>query len=148
MRIIFVFVCTLLFLCSASALAQETAEEPASTTAPIDVNVVNTPNVNVVNKVEIEDDGSSQIPVVTEPELEGLPDILQVFDSLKSWRNSFSSVVLPDHSSRCPMPVVTVFDRVITLDAHCRIFGEVSSMLAGACLFFYSTFALVITLRA
>ena len=131
---------------SDASFAQE--NQSTSSGAATDVNVVNTPNVKVQGKVQLEDDGSSELPQVTEPELEGLPDVMSFFNSALEWRNSFKVYLLPAHESICPTSSIALFGRSIRLDAHCTVFSDVSALLSSACIMFYTMFAIVITLRA
>lgn len=119
----------------------------AQTTPPVDVTVTNTPEVKVINKVQIEQEG--EIPQVEEPILEEVSTIQSMMQPLFDWKDSFvSSLVVPNVAGECPTSSVYIFGRNVHLNAHCNIFTNVAPLLSPACLLFYICFAGLIVLRA
>lgn len=126
------------------------AQEPASTVvasgAPVDVTVINTPNVNVVNKVQL--DVASEVGTgdvaPTIPEITGAM-IMQPF---VDYFDSSIHTVMPAHESLCPTSSMVLFRRHITLDAHCVVINDVKPFLHTTMMFFYAAFAFFIIIRA
>jgi len=129
-----------IFVLSSVAQAQ-------TTTPPVDVEVKNTPDVKVVNKVKIEIE--EEIPQVEVPIIEEAPTMQTMLQPLFDWRDSFvSSIVVPNVEGQCPTSSVYFFGRNVQLNSHCRIFSDVAPFLSPACLLFYACFAGLIILRA
>jgi len=129
-----------IFVLSSVAQAQ-------TSTPPVDVEVKNTPDVKVVNKVKIEIE--EDIPQVEVPIIEEVPTIQTMLQPLFDWRDSFvSSIVVPNVEGQCPTSSVYIFGRNVQLNSHCKIFSDVAPFLSPACLLFYSCFAGLIILRA
>jgi hypothetical protein len=134
------FIAIFLFMYSSISQAQ-------TSTQPVDVEVKNTPEVKIINKVKIEQEG--EIPQVEVPVIEETPTIQTMLQPLFDWRDSFvSSIVVPNVEGQCPTSSVYIFGRNVQLNSHCRIFSDVAPFLSPACLLFYSCFAGLIILRA
>ena len=95
-------------------------------TPPSNVNVVNTPNVNVVNKVTVDlgDD-----PDIGEPQLEATPTASQIFKPVMDSVKSLAVYTLPSHPSECPKPKFDIFGKSILMDAHCTLLDSVKPTL-------------------
>jgi hypothetical protein len=102
---------------------------PANTPATSnDVNVINTPNVNVVNTVKV-DFGTD--PGVADPALESTPTGSQILQPLTSLFPELRSFQTPQHSSACPKPVFEVFGKSIVMDSQCTIAEQHRGALAA-----------------
>nr|WP_315468251.1 hypothetical protein [uncultured Undibacterium sp.] len=135
-----IFFCLFFFGCFASTVHAQTAP-------PIDVTVTNTPEVKVINKVQIEDD--LEVPQVEIPVVDDVSTIESMIQPLLNWRQSFvSSIVVPSFEGQCPTSSVYIFGRNVRLNAHCTVFSDVAPFLSPACLFFYVCFAGLIILRS
>jgi hypothetical protein len=133
-------------LFSASIVNAQTS--PTNNPDAVDVEVKNTPNVNVVNKLKIENfESPPEVPVPTIPE--DVSTIEAMIQPLFTWRDSFvQSINVPHVTGQCPTSTMYMFGKVLHLDAHCKVFSDVAPLLAPACLLFYACFAGLIILRA
>lgn len=102
------------------------------------VNVVNTPNVSVVNKVSV-DLGAD--PGVTSPTLESTPTISMILSPVVNLLPDLKHWAVPAHSSACPEPSFSVMGHSFTLTAQCDL---AESNRAGI----YTAFAAMFTLAA
>ncbi|VVE20471.1 hypothetical protein [Pandoraea cepalis] len=110
-----------------------------------DVNVVNTPSVQVTNPVRI-DPGS--VPAIGEPSLDSPPTpnailspILSLLPDFKRWRT-------PSHSATCPRPVFNVFQTRVSMDAMCDIAERHRKTIRTVMLAVFVLIALTILLAA
>jgi hypothetical protein len=91
-----------------------------------DVNVVNTPNVNVTNKVTV-DFGAD--PGINSPELEPTPTADSIFRPIIASVQSLAIYGVPNHPSECPKPRFEIFDKSILMDGHCTLLDSVKPTL-------------------
>lgn len=127
------------------SLTSQAQTEPSA--PPVDVTVINTPEVKVINKVQIE--GEMEAPQVDVPVIEDVPTIESMMQPLFDWKQSFvTSILVPNVEGQCPTSSAYIFGRNVRLKAHCTIFSDVAPFLSPACLFFYACFAGLIILRA
>ncbi|VVE88035.1 hypothetical protein [Pandoraea bronchicola] len=110
-----------------------------------DVNVVNTPGVNVINPVLVD---AGPAPDVGAPGLESPPTpnailspILGLLPDFKSWRT-------PSHTATCPRPVFDVFQTRIRMDAMCDIAERHRKTIRTVMLAVFVLIALTILLAA
>jgi hypothetical protein len=95
-------------------------------TPPSNVNVINTPNVSVVNKVSV-DFGAD--PGIAEPQLEPTPTATQIFKPVMDSVQSLAVYTVPSHPSECPKPKFDIFGKSILMDAHCTLLDSVKPTL-------------------
>lgn len=114
-------------------------------TGTANVNVVNTPNVNVANPVKI-DWGAN--PNVESPSLEATPTASMILSPLVNLMPSLRNFVVPSHSSVCPTPTFNLFNTVIVMDAQCSVLDGVRPTLAAAMAFVWLMLGTFIVLRA
>ncbi len=122
--------------------------DPNPTPAPgssSDVNVVNTPNVNVTNKVNV-DFGPD--PGTAAPSLESTPTAQSILAPLLNLFPSLKDFVVPGHSSDCPKPSMVMFGRTLTLDGHCALLEAARPTLYAVMVFVWAVIALFIVLAA
>lgn len=121
---------------------------PDPTPTPVgttNVNVVNTPNVNVANQVKI-DWGAD--PGVMSPSLETTPTASAILSPLTSLMPSLRNFVVPSHSSVCPKPTFNVFNKAIVMDSHCTVLDGVKPTLFAVMAFVWIMLGTLIVLRA
>ena len=109
------------------------------------VNVINTPNVNVVNKVTV-DFGTD--PGVADPNLEATPTGTQILQPLTSLFPELRSFQAPAHTSNCPKPVFDVFGKSLIMDSHCTIAEQYRASLASVMMSVWLLVGLFILLSA
>lgn len=109
------------------------------------VSVINTPNVNVVNKVSV-DFGTD--PGVADPMLEATPTGSQILQPLTSLFPEFRSFQTPGHVSICPKPSFDVFGKVIIMDSQCTIAEQHRASLAAVMMAVWMMVGLFIMLSA
>ncbi|WP_404995483.1 hypothetical protein [Cupriavidus pauculus] len=109
------------------------------------VNVVNTPNVNVVNKVQV-DLGTA--PTVGTPGLEATPTARSILDPLLNLMPDLKAFTTPQHEGECPRPSVEVFDWKLTFDSHCQLAEETRQTLYQVMMACWALAALMIILMA
>jgi len=109
------------------------------------VNVVNTPNVNVVNKVQV-DLGAD--PAVATPTLESAPTAKMILDPLLNLFPTLKNFVVPSHESVCPKPTMNLFGRSLVLSAHCDLLESIRATLYATMAFVWTIAAMFIILRA
>ena len=122
------------------------ADNPSTSQPPKDVNVLNTPNVKIQGKVQVEIDEFTD--VVSAPVLEEPDSFLHALNPLIIWQSTVKSFTLNEQVGECPISRMILFKRNITLDSHCKVFSDVSPFLNTACMFFYLSLSLLIVLRA
>jgi hypothetical protein len=123
-----------------------TAPQPSGDPAAgNNVNVVNTPNVNVVNNVRV-DLGSD--PGVGAPGLEATPSGTDILQPLTSLFPEFRSFQTPQHSGECPKPSFDVFGKTIVMDAQCTIAEQHRASLAAVMMAVWLLVGLFILLSA
>lgn len=120
---------------------------PSSGTAPAgsNVNVVNTPNVNVANQVKV-DWGAS--PNVASPSLEDTPTASMILSPLINLMPSLRNFTMPSHSAVCPTPTFNMFNTAILMDAHCTVLDGVRPTLSAVMAFVWLMLGTFIVLRA
>ncbi|PMS20815.1 hypothetical protein C0Z18_09760 [Trinickia dabaoshanensis] len=127
---------------------QASSPNPSSsptTSAGNDVNVVNTPNVNVVNKVSV-DLGSD--PGVQSPALEATPTISMILSPLLNLLPDLRHWAVPAHSSVCPEPSFTAFGHSFTLTTQCDLAESNRTAIYTAFAAMFTLAALFVVLRA
>jgi uncharacterized membrane protein len=115
------------------------------TTGNQNVNVINTPSVNVINKVSV-DFGTD--PGVAEPTLEATPTGAQILQPLTSLFPELRSFQTPAHASSCPKPVFDVFGKSVVMDSHCTIAEQHRAALAAVMMTVWLLVGLFILLSA
>jgi hypothetical protein len=127
---------------------QASSSNPASSPAISpgnDVNVVNTPNVNVVNKVTV-DFGSD--PAVPSPTLEATPTISMILSPLLNLLPDLKHWTVPAHSAVCPEPSFTVLGHSFTLTTQCDLAESNRAAIYTAFAAMFTLAALFVVLRA
>ena len=114
-------------------------------TPPSNVNVINTPNVNVVNKVSV-DFGAD--PGVTSLDLEPTPTASQIFKPVLDSVQSLAVYSVPSHPSECPKPKFEIFDKSIVMDAHCTLLDSVKPTLFSVMAAVWVVIGIIIVLGA
>jgi hypothetical protein len=109
------------------------------------VNVVNTPNVNVINKVTV-DFGTD--PNVAAPSLETTPTAQMILTPLLNLFPTLKNFVVPSHSSECPKPTMHLFGKELVLDGHCTLLESVRPTLYQVMAAVWVIVALFIVLAA
>jgi hypothetical protein len=125
--------------------APTTPTTPTTPTGNQNVNVINTPNVNVVNKVSV-DFGTD--PGVADPTLEATPTGAQILQPLTSLFPEFRSFQTPAHASSCPKPAFDVFGKSVVMDSHCAIAEQHRAALAAVMMAVWLLVGLFILLSA
>lgn len=126
------------------------ASAPSSSSSPSatpgnDVNVVNTPNVNVVNKISV-DLGAD--PGVQSPTLEATPTISMILSPLLNLLPDLKSWAVPAHSASCPEPSFTLLGHSYTMTAQCDLAEANRTAIYSAFAAMFALAALFIVLRA
>jgi hypothetical protein len=103
------------------------------------VNVVNTPTVRV-------DFGSD--PGVATPSLESTPTAQSILAPLLNLMPSLRSFVVPSHSSVCPKPSFSIFERQIVMSAHCAMLDDNKPTLYAVMAFVWLMLGTAIILKA
>jgi hypothetical protein len=116
-----------------------------STDAGNNVNVVNTPNVNVVNKVSV-DLGTD--PGVASPTLEATPTISMILSPLLSLLPDLKHWAVPAHNAVCPEPSFSLLGHSFTLSAQCDLAESNRAAIYTAFAAMFTLAALFIVLRA
>ncbi|HTH58990.1 MAG TPA: hypothetical protein VL689_02405 [Paraburkholderia sp.] len=126
---------------------QSSGTNPASGTTATgnDVNVVNTPNVNVVNKVSV-DLGAD--PGVSSPSLEATPTISMILTPLLNLLPDLKHWSMPSHSAVCPEPSFSVLGRSFRLAAQCDLAESNRTAIYTAFAAMFTLAALFVVLRA
>lgn len=109
------------------------------------VNVVNTPNVNVTNQVQV-DLGPN--PNIGTPSLESTPTAQAVLQPILNLFPSLRTFVVPSHSSECPKPSFSMFNKTIVMDSHCSLLDGAKPILSAVMVFVWVVVGLFIVLAA
>jgi len=110
-----------------------------------DVNVVNTPNVNVINKVSV-DLGAD--PGVGTPTMEATPTISMILSPLVNMLPDLKQWSMPAHSAACPEPTFSVLGKTFTLSAQCDLAESHRQAIYTAFAAMFTLAALFVVLRA
>lgn len=110
-----------------------------------DVNVINTPNVNVTNKVSVD---LGPDPGVGSPALEATPTISMILSPLLNLLPDLKHWAVPSHSAVCPEPSFTAFGHSFTLTAQCDLAESNRTAIYTAFAAMFTLAALFIVLRA
>ncbi|MGS1062659.1 hypothetical protein [Burkholderia glumae] len=127
---------------------QSSSTSPASnpsTTTGNEVNVVNTPNVNVTNKVSVD---LGPDPGVGSPALEATPTISMILSPVLNLLPDLKHWSVPSHSSVCPEPSFTAFGHSFTLTAQCDLAESNRTSIYTAFAAMFTLAAMFIVLRA
>ncbi|MFM0508630.1 hypothetical protein [Paraburkholderia sp. RL17-373-BIF-A] len=126
---------------------QTSSTNPASSTTATgnDVNVVNTPNVNVVNKVSVD---LGLDPGVGSPSLEATPTISMILTPLVNLLPDLKHWAVPAHGAACPEPSFSVLGHSFTLTAQCDLAESNRTAIYSAFAAVFTIAALFIVLRA
>lgn len=108
-----------------------TSPDPGTSPTPTpsssgDVNVINTPNVNVVNRINVD---FGHDPGLQAPDLEQAPQAWDIFEPVISSVESFAFYRVPNHPSECPKPTFDMWSDPIVMDGHCKLLDEVKPTL-------------------
>jgi hypothetical protein len=111
-----------------------------------DVNVVNVPDVKIINKVKLDFGEAPNTPqpndwAIASFESVFAPFMANIFDFI----NPFQGV---PHGGECPRPSIDIFGKSIVLDAHCFLITEYASTIAVVLTLTYAYFAVTIVLSA
>lgn len=115
------------------------------TTGNQNVSVINTPNVNVINKVNV-DFGTD--PGIADPTLESAPTGTQILQPLTSLFPELRSFQTPQHVGTCPKPIFEVFGKSIVMDSQCTIAEQHRGTLAAVMMAVWMLVGLFILLSA
>ena len=116
-----------------------------STGAGNDVNVVNTPNVNVTNKVSVD---LGPDPGVGSPALESTPTISMILSPLFNLFPDLKHWAVPTHGAACPEPSFSVLGHSFTLTAQCDLAESNRTAIFTAFAAMFTLAALFVVLRA
>ncbi|WP_186083331.1 hypothetical protein [Burkholderia gladioli] len=116
-----------------------------SATAGNDVNVVNTPNVNVTNKVSVD---LGPDPGVGSPSLEATPTISMILSPLVNLLPDLKHWAVPAHGAACPEPSFSVLGHSFTLTAQCDLAESNRTAIYTAFAAMFTLAALFVVLRA
>lgn len=108
---------------------------------------VGTANVNVVNVPTVRVEWGAD-PGVLAPSLEQTPTAGAILAPLLNLMPSLRSFVVPSHSSVCPKPSFSVFEKHIVMDTHCAVLDESKPTLYAVMAFVWLMLGTVIILRA
>lgn len=110
-----------------------------------DVSVVNTPNVNVVNKVSV-DLGTD--PNVGSPGLESMPTISMILQPLLNLLPDLKSWAVPAHTAQCPQPSIDLFGKTFKMTAQCDLAEQSRTAITSLAVAAFAIAALFIVLAA
>ena len=131
---------------SPSITPGQPATDPGSETGVgTNVNVVNTPNVNVLNKVQV-DFGAD--PAISTPAIETTPTARMILEPLLNLFPTLKSFSVPSHESVCPRPSINLFGKNVELKAHCDLLEPIRVTLYATMAFVWTVAAMFIILRA
>lgn len=108
------------------------------------VNVVNTPNVNVMNKVQI-DFGSA--PTIAPPNTDA-PTALSILSPLLNLMPDLKAYTVPAHIGECPRPTIDVYDWHLRFDSMCDLAEQQREPLFKVMMALWAVAALYTFLRA
>ena len=123
----------------------DTGASSPSAASSTDVNVVNTPNVNVTNKVSV-DLGAD--PGIGTPTMESTPTISMILSPLLGMLPDLRSWSVPVHTSACPEPSFTVLGQSFTMTAQCDLAESHRQAIYTAFAAMFTLAAVLIVLRA
>jgi len=115
------------------------------TGASSNVSVVNTPNVNVVNKVSV-DLGAD--PNVGSPGLESMPTISMILQPLLNLLPDLKSWAVPAHTAQCPQPSIDLFGKTFKMTAQCDLAEQNRTAITSLAVAAFAIAALFIVLTA
>jgi len=111
-----------------------------------DVNVMNSPDVKVINKIKIDLGDVPNTPQPNDWEIPSLDSIFEPFRlSILGHINPFDGV---PHGGECPRPSIDLFGKTIVLDAHCSLMTDYAVTVALVLTLAYAYFAATIVLSA
>lgn len=93
-----------------------------------DVNVINTPTVNVGNVVKVDFGGD---PGTASPALEATPSASEILGPLVNLMPELRAFKAPGHVGSCPKPSIEALGKTFVMDTHCTIAEENRSQLAA-----------------
>jgi hypothetical protein len=106
------------------------------------VNVINTPNVNVTNTVRIDwGDNPDWVPPQSDMPGEIMGSITQLFAPIQRF-------AVPSHNAECPRPSINLFERTIVMDGHCALLDAVKPTLYAVMTAVWAILAAIIVLTA
>ncbi len=109
------------------------------------VSVINTPNVNVVNRVSV-DLGAD--PTVQSPTLESTPTISMILSPVMDLLPDLKHWAVPAHGSACPQPSFSVLGHSFSLTAQCDLAESNRTAIYTAFAAMFTLAALFVVLRA
>lgn len=109
------------------------------------VNVVNTPNVNVTNQVKVD---LGENPNIGSPGLESTPTAQMILQPLLDLFPSLRNFAVPAHTGECPKPSFDVFGKSIVMESHCTLTESVRPTLYAVMAAVWLVLGLVIVLAA
>lgn len=115
------------------------------TGAGTNVNVVNTPNVNIVNKVSV-DLGAD--PNIGSPGLESTPTISMILQPILSLLSDLKSWAVPAHTAQCPEPEIDLFGKTFKMTAQCDLAEQNRMTISSLSVAAFAVAALFIVLGA
>lgn len=108
---------------------------------------VGTANVNVVNVPTVRVEWGTD-PGVNAPSLEQTPTAGAILSPLLNLMPSLRSFVVPSHSSVCPKPSFSIFERQIVMSAHCAMLDDNRPTLYAVMAFVWLMLGTAIILKA
>lgn len=130
---------------STSTNSSPTTGTDPSTGANSNVNVMNTPNVNVANKISV-DFGPD--PNVQSPTLENTPTAFQIFKPVMDSVQSLAIYGVPNHASECPKPSFYIFNKSILMDGHCTLLDGIKPTLFSIMAAVWVVIGIIVVLSA
>ena len=106
-----------------------------------------TTNVNVVNVPTVRVDWGAD-PGVAAPSLETTPTASAILSPLLNLMPSLRSFVVPSHSSVCPSPSFSIFEKQIVMESHCALLDNSKPTLYAVMAFVWLMLGAFIILRA
>nr|WP_315468250.1 hypothetical protein [uncultured Undibacterium sp.] len=111
-----------------------------------DVNVVNVPEVKIINKVKLDFGDAPNTPQPNDWSVGSFESAFATFmDPIFRFRDPLVGVA---HGGQCPRPSIEIFGKTIVLDGHCFLITEYAFTIAVALTAAYAYFALTILLSA
>ena len=109
------------------------------------VNVVNEPNVRVVNEIKI---ATGEVPTPVAPTLTDPPTAQAILDPLLRMLPGLSAWSVPSHTQSCPRPKFRVFNQTIRMDSLCDIAEQNRAPLHQSMVVVFALVALFVVLSA
>lgn len=117
-----------------------------SPTGTQNVAVVNTPGVNVMNKVQID---FGQYPTDSAPPNIGdAPTGSSILAPIVGAMPGLKHFVVPSHDAQCPKPEFKLFDKDIVMDSHCTLMEGIRPQLFAIMAAVWALLAVLIILTA